>query len=211
MEDTNSFQNLYRGNSKSNPIVREMKDEIGIIVNRVINEWVQNSKDKLDKLWEMAILHEERQNAINRNNSRSGETSEVIVKYPEDSPSITSTETTISSVTSTADISSNQLQSATTTGSFSHITPNLPSSVANTNLTFDFNNNDDTEFLTYEEEAYDSIFYDELLLSNEDQAFVDSIQNPTFSGIVYLHLLIIHHYRFPLFQVWMNQLLYLRT
>jgi len=123
MEDTNSFQNLYRGNSKSNPIVREMKDEIGIIVNRVINEWVQNSKDKLDKLWEMAILHEERQNAINRNNSRSGENSEVIVKYPEDSPSIKSTETAISSVTSTADISSNQLQSATTTGTISTTLP----------------------------------------------------------------------------------------
>jgi len=72
---------------------------------------------------------------------------------------------------------------ATTTGSFSYITPNLPSSVANTNLTFNFNNNDDTEFLTYEEEVYDSNSYDELLLSNENQAFVDSIQNPTFSGI----------------------------
>ena len=71
---------------------------------------------------------------------------------------------------------------ATTTGTISTILP-LPSSVANTNLTFNFNNNDDTEFLTYEEEAYDSISYDDLLLSNEDQAFVDSIQNPTFSGI----------------------------
>jgi len=98
-------------------------------------------------------------------------TSKKTAQFPDTSPIFSSLETTTTSFTD-----------ATTTGTISTILP-LPSSVANTNLTFNFNNNDDTEFLTYEEEAYDSISYDDLLLSNEDQAFVDSIQNPTFSGI----------------------------
>ena len=99
-------------------------------------------------------------------------TSKKTTQFPDTSPIFSSLETT---TTSFAD--------ATFTGTISTILP-LPSSVANTNLTFNFNNNnDDTEFLTYEEEVYYSISYDDLLLSNEDQAFVDSIQNPTFSGI----------------------------
>ena len=38
---------------------------------------------------------------------------------------------------------------------------------------------DDLESVIYEEEVFDSISDDEVLLSNEDQDFVDSIRNPT--------------------------------
>jgi len=54
---------------ESNPSVREMKDKMYIIAKRVIDEWVQKMKNKLDKLWEIAISHKERQNAIKRRNS----------------------------------------------------------------------------------------------------------------------------------------------
>ena len=77
---------------------------------------------------------------------------------------------------------------ATTTGSISFITPIISSSVSDSDVTLDnintnVNYNDDLEFFTYEEEVSDSNSYDDLLLSNEDLAFVDSIRNPTFSGI----------------------------
>jgi len=66
---------VYRG--ESNPIVREMKDEMGIIANRLIDEWVKNLKNKLDEVWEMAVLHEERLNANERSNKRLVEHLEV--------------------------------------------------------------------------------------------------------------------------------------
>ena len=42
---------------------------------------------------------------------------------------------------------------------------------------------DDVESYIYEEEVFDSMSDDEVLLSSEDKDFVDSIRNPIFSGI----------------------------
>jgi len=67
----NSFQNFYRGDSK--PSI-ELRNEMDIIAKRMIDEFMQKMKKKLDKLWEMSLKYEEHQNAYKRNNSRSGKT-----------------------------------------------------------------------------------------------------------------------------------------
>ena len=72
MEDTNKLQSINP--EESNPLVREMKDELNIIANRVIDEWAQKMKNKLDKLWEMSLKYEEQQDANKRNYIRSGKT-----------------------------------------------------------------------------------------------------------------------------------------
>jgi len=56
MEDTNNLQSVYR--SGLNLIMIDIKNE-----KEIINE-LMLSLQRLDKLWEMAISHEERQNGI---------------------------------------------------------------------------------------------------------------------------------------------------
>ena len=82
MEDTNNLQSVYR--SGLNPLMIDIKNE-----KEIINE-LMLSLQRLDKLWEMAISHEERQNAIKRRNSLSVKTSEVTVN-PDASSTITPT------------------------------------------------------------------------------------------------------------------------
>jgi len=86
---------------------------------------------KLDTIWEVTRLHEERLNANKRRNSRSVKISEVTVN-PDASPTISSCETRISSITPTTDISSNLLHTATFTGTISTIVPSNPSSELDT-------------------------------------------------------------------------------
>jgi hypothetical protein len=165
MEDTNKLQSFYRG--ALNPFMIDIKNE-----KEIINE-LMLSFQRLDKLWEMAISHEVRQNAINRIDSQSGETSEVTVKYPEASHSI----------------SSNLLQSATNTGSTSTIQPSISSSAQD--ISTDSNNNDvnsdndDTlRSVVYVEECDTLNFIEENYLNTEDYDFIDSIRSSNFSGIL---------------------------
>jgi len=172
MEDTNSFQNLYRGDSK---LSIELRNEMDIIANRLIDEFMQRMKNKLDKVWEIAILHEERLNANKRHNSRSVKTSEV-TSNPGASPTFSSLETTTPSATNTT---SNLIYNATTTGTISTILPFNPSYNINNNN--DYNNNTHNyQPIIYEEEPF---YSDGNYLSIEDYDFVDTIQSPTFSGI----------------------------
>jgi len=101
MDDTKNLQSAYRG--ELNQLMIEISNE-----KEIINQLIR-SLQRLDKLWDMRLKYEEHLNANKRNNSRSGEIFKIIVKCPDANFTITSTETTISSITSTTDTRSNLL------------------------------------------------------------------------------------------------------
>jgi len=164
----------------------------------------EKMKNKLDKMWEMAISHEEHQNANKRRNSWSVKTSEVTVN-PDASPTISSCETRILSVTPTTDISSNLLYTATFTGTISTIVLSNPSSeLDTTSFTYNINNTNDNNNkknknknknndLKNNNDFGQAIVYEQLnsnssgetLISTKDYEFVDLIHEPNYS-VIYL-------------------------
>ena len=154
IEDMNSLQSVYR--SGLSPSLIDIKNEKEIIKK------LMRSLQRLDKLWDMTIKYEERQNENKRNNSRSGETSEVTVKYPEASPST----------------SSNLLHIATTTGT-------IPTTLPSNSLTVNDTSSEPTmiEPFVYGNKEFSSSSSDVEFLTSEDYDSVNSISDPTYSEI----------------------------
>jgi hypothetical protein len=155
IEDMNSLQSVYR--SGLSPSLIDIKNEKEIIKK------LMRSLQRLDKLWDMTIKYEERQNENKRNNSRSGETSEVTVKYPEASPSISN---------------NHNLLIATTTGT-------IPTTLPSNSLTVNDTLPEPTmiESFVYGNKEFSSSSSDVEFLTSEDYDSVNSISDPTYSEI----------------------------